>query len=309
MTTQNILLSIIIAAHNSGSYLRKTLQSLLGALGGSIERCEIILVNDASSDETETLLAEFAQAVSQVRYFFVEFKNIGKVRNFAIANSHGEYITMLDSDDLLKNGSLEEIIAFLDEHKPDLLLTKLHEVREITGSEKGWKGLQAELLTRDEAITRFLIHKDFQAHLIGQFIKRILLQANPIPDFTCYEDFYVFPQILSQSSNIVFSRESHYLYIKRDASLSNSPSVEKIHNLFVCTEKIDTLFGQKFHDLVLCHWLDIKLKQKKWITQSAQLALLKAKVRETHSLSFFINPAVRFSYKRKAAKLLWKKWS
>lgn len=307
MTTQNILLSIIIAAHNSGSYLRETLQSLLDALGESIARCEIILVNDASSDNTETLLSEFTQAVPQARCFNVEFKNIGKVRNFAIANAHGEYVTMLDSDDLLKCSSLNEITIFLEENKPDLLLTKLHEVREMTSVDKGWKGLQTELLTQDEAITRFLIHKDFQAHLIGQFIKRTLLQVNLIPDFTCYEDFYVFPSILTQSQNIVFSRESHYLYIKRKTSLSNSPSAEKIHNLFVCTERMDTLFGKKFHDLVLCHWLDIELKQKKWITLSTQLDILKAKVRETHRLSFFINPAVRFSHKKKAMQLLWKK--
>jgi len=307
MPTQNILLSIIIAAHNSGNYLRATLQSLLDALGESLSRCEIILVNDASTDDTGELLAGFAQAIPQARYFSVEFKNIGKVRNFAIANSHGEYVTMLDSDDLLKSNSLNEISIFLDNKKPDLLLTKLYEVRKLTKADKIWNGLQTECLTQDDAITRFLLHKDFQAHLIGQFIKRTLLLANPIPSFTCYEDFYVFPQILTQSRNIVFSRESHYLYIKRSSSLSNSPSAEKIHNLFLCTEKMDTLFGQKFHDLVLCHWLDIELKQKKWITQSVLLDTLNKKIRETRCLGFFINPTIRFSYKKKAAKLLWKK--
>lgn len=307
MSTQNILLSIIIAAHNSGNYLRDTLQSLLDALGESISRCEIILVNDASTDDTGELLAGFAQTLPQAHYFSVEFKNIGKVRNFAVTHSHGEYVTMLDSDDLLKNGSLNEINTFLDDQKPDLLLTKLHEVRDLAKAERNWNGLQTEYLTQDEAITRFLLHKDFQAHLIGQFIKRTLLQANPIPSFTCYEDFYVFPQILIQSKNIVFSRESHYLYIKRSASLSNSPSAEKIHNLFLCTERMDTLFDSKFHDLVLCHWLNIELKQKKWIKQSVQLDTLNKKVRETRCLGFFINPTVRFSYKKKAAKLLWKK--
>ena len=307
MPTQNILLSIVIAAHNSGNYLRDTLQSLLDALGESIAKCEIILVNDASTDNTGELLTDFAQAFPQARYFSVKFKNIGKVRNFAVANCQGEYVTMLDSDDQLKSGSLHEISTFLDHQKPDLLLTKLHEVHDLTKADKNWNGLQTEALTQDDAITRFLLHKDFQAHLIGQFIKRSLLQANPIPDFTCYEDFYVFPEILTQSQHIIFSRESHYLYIKRSSSLSNSPSAEKIHNLFLCTEKMDTLFGSKFHDLVLCHWLDIELKQKKWIKQGVLLDTLSKKVRETRCLGFFINPTIRFSYKKKAAKLLWQR--
>jgi glycosyltransferase involved in cell wall biosynthesis len=307
MPAQKILLSIIIAAHNSGNYLQETLSSLLGALGNGIAKCEIILVNDASTDDTATLLADFARAVPQASYYHVEFKNIGKVRNFAIANSCGDYITMLDSDDLLKNDSLQEIIAFLEAKKPDLLLTKLHEVRTLGAADKIWKGLQPEELSVDEAITRFLNHKDFQAHLIGQFIKRPLLQASPIPAFSCYEDFYVFPDLLTQAKTIVFSRDSHYLYIKRDASLSNSPSAEKMHNLFVCTERMDAIFGEKFHDLVLCHWLDIQLKQKQWITAPEQLAILNQKIRDTHRIGFFLNPSIRLSYKRKAAESLWKK--
>ncbi|CAI1817726.1 Chondroitin polymerase [Serratia quinivorans] len=307
MSAQRILLSIIIAAHNSGNYLKDTLHSLLEALGNSITKCEIILVNDASTDGTAVLLTDFAHAIPQANYFHVEFKNIGKVRNFAIANSNGDYITMLDSDDLLKNGSLQEILDFLEAKDPDLLLTKLHEVHTLVAADKIWKGLQPEKLSVDEAITRFLNHKDFQAHLIGQFIKRPLLQASPIPAFSCYEDFYVFPDLLTQSKKIVFSRESHYLYIKRDTSLSNSPSEEKMHNLFVCTERMDAIFGERFHDLVLCHWLDMQLKQKQWITEPEQLDILNKKIRDTRRIGFFFNPSVRFSYKRKAVETLWKK--
>lgn len=237
MPAQKILLSIIIAAHNSGNYLKDTLRSLLEALGNSIKKCEIILVNDSSTDDTATLLTDFAHAIPQAGYFHVEFKNIGKVRNFAIANSNGDYITMLDSDDLLKRDSLQEVMAFLEAKDPDLLLTKLHEVHDLAAVDKTWKGLRPELLSVDETIVRFLNHKDFQAHLIGQFIKRPLLQASPIPAFTCYEDFYVFPSLLTQSKTIVFSRESHYLYIKRSTSLSNSPPQKKcIIFLFVLKE-------------------------------------------------------------------------
>ncbi|CAI1188275.1 glycosyltransferase family 2 protein [Serratia quinivorans] len=307
MPAQRILLSIIIAAHNSGNYLKDTLHSLLEALGNSITKCEIILVNDASTDDTAVLLTDFAHAIPQANYFHVVFKNIGKVRNFAIANSNGDYITMLDSDDLLKNGSLQEILDFLEAKDPDLLLTKLHEVHTLVAADKIWKGLQPEKLSVDEAITRFLNHKDFQAHLIGQFIKRPLLQASPIPAFSCYEDFYVFPDLLTQSKKIVFSRESHYLYIKRDTSLSNSPSEEKMHNLFVCTERMDAIFGERFHDLVLCHWLDMQLKQKQWITEPEKLDILNKKIRDTRRIGFFFNPSVRFSYKRKAVETLWKK--
>ncbi|MDX7568849.1 glycosyltransferase family 2 protein, partial [Serratia marcescens] len=80
----------------------------------------------------------------------------------------------------------------------------------------------------------------------------------------------------------------------------------KINNLFVCTEKMDEVFGSKFHDQVLCHWLDIYLKQKEWIVNPEQLDTLHKKVKETHRIGFLMNSVVRFSYKRKAVKTLWK---
>ncbi|AVD65290.1 glycosyltransferase family 2 protein [Serratia sp. CY49633] len=306
MTPEKVLLSIVIAAHNSENYVRQTLHSLIAALDTALARCEIILVNDASTDSTGAIFADFAQSVPQARYYEVEYKNIGKVRNFAIAHCLGRYVTMLDSDDVLKKGSIESIIDFLEKNSPDLLLTKLHEVHHLADVDKTWKGLQPEKLSTDEAISRFLRHKDFQAHLIGQFIKRNLLLDSPIPDFNCYEDFYIFPDLLTHSRKIIFSRESHYLYIKHSSSLSNTPSAEKINNLFVCTEKMDEVFGSKFHDQVLCHWLDIYLKQKEWIVNPEQLDTLHKKVKETHRIGFLMNSVVRFSYKRKAVKTLWK---
>ncbi|QWA09440.1 glycosyltransferase family 2 protein [Sodalis ligni] len=118
MPLQNVILSIIIAAHNSDEYLQDTLQSLLAALGADIGRCEILLVNDASSDGTASILRAFAQSTPQAHYYAVEFTNLGKVRNFALAHSQGEYVTMFDSDDLLKSGSLGEILTFLAQKSP-----------------------------------------------------------------------------------------------------------------------------------------------------------------------------------------------
>ena len=68
MSAQNVILSIIIAAHNSDDYLQDTLQSLLAALGVNTGRCEIILINDASSDDTASILMAFVQSTPHVHY-------------------------------------------------------------------------------------------------------------------------------------------------------------------------------------------------------------------------------------------------
>jgi len=301
------LLSIIIAAHNCEETIDATFHSLIDALGEEINESEIIIINDSSEDSTQNKLESIAQQYAQVTLSAVNFKNVGLVRQHGISLSHGEYITMLDSDDIVKSNSLPSILSFLRKNQPDMLLTRLHEIRDLTKIDRQWSGLNPEKISQDEAITRFLIHKDLQAHLIGQFIKRTIYLENEIPAMTCYEDFYVFPRMLTGAVNIYFQFDSHYYYIKRQGSLSSALDTDKINNLLVCTVKMENDLPSKFNHLILCHWLDIYLKYNQLLTNVEQKDIVKKHVLQSHSLGFFINRYVRLSYKRKSLSTLWKK--
>lgn len=304
--TERPLLSIIIAAHNCEETIGATFQSILNALGSAIEGSEIIIINDASKDSTADIIAKFADQYSQVSVSAVDYKNVGLVRQHGISLSQGEYITMLDSDDIVKSGSFPAIFSFLRNNRPDMLLSKLHEIRDLTKIDHQWSGLSPEKISQDVAITRFLIHKDLQAHLIGQFIKREIYLNNEIPAMTCYEDFYVFPHMLMAAKNIYFQYDSPYYYIKRQGSLSNSPDRQKLTNLIICTEKMTKLLGNRFYPLVLCHWLDVYLKNANLLQKTDEMDIVRKYIRDTWSFNFLLAPYVRLSYKRKAISLLYR---
>ena len=299
-------LSIIIAAHNCEKTINATFDSLINALGSAIEDSEIIIINDASEDSTADIIASLADQYSQVSISGVNYKNVGLVRQHGISLSQGEYITMLDSDDIVKSGSLLSIISYLRNARPDMLLTKLHEIRDLNKIDHQWSGLHPKKLSQDETITRFLIHKDLQAHLIGQFIKREIYLSNEIPSMTCYEDFYVFPKMLMDAENIHFQYDSHYYYIKRQGSLSNSPDSQKLTNLIICTEKMTKLLESKFYPLILCHWLDVYLKNTNLLQTTDEVDIVIKYIRETWSFMFLSAPNVRLSYKRKSISLLYR---
>lgn len=299
-------LSIIIAAHNCEKTIDDTFDSLINALGPAISESEIIIIDDGSEDSTAQKISSFAERFSQVIISTVNYKNIGMVRQHGVSLSQGKYITMLDSDDIIKAETLTPIFTFLHDVKPDMLLTRLHEIRDLNKINHQWSGLKPEKISQNEAITRFLIHKDLQAHLIGQFIKRDIYIENKIPPMTCYEDFYIFPKMLTQATNIYFQFDSHYYYIKRQGSLSTSLDHDKIKNLLTCTIKMEDDLPVKFRHLILCHWLDICLKHYDSLTENDHRSIVKKHVVMTHSLGFFLNRHVRFSYKRKALSTLWK---
>lgn len=299
-------LSVIIAAHNAALTLPATLGSLVSAIDSAFADVEVIILNDASEDETQSIIEAWSPRLPGAVIAEVAWRNVGQVRNHAVSLAKGQYITMLDSDDLLKPGSLRDAVGFLRQHQPDMLLTHLLEIRDRAKITSDWAGFSPVSLTSHEAIRRFLIHKDFQAHLIGQFIHRDLYQKKAIPPISCYEDFAVFPTMLSHASKIFFERVGHYYYVKREGSLSSDITPEKIAHLVDCTLKMEEVFPDKFAPLINCHWFDIFINH--WIhLTSSQREIVQRRINKLYSWRFFMSKDVRFSYKKRALQALWKK--
>ncbi|MGF7109374.1 glycosyltransferase family 2 protein [Treponema pedis] len=107
----NILLSIIIPAYNSGKFLSNTLLSLISQ---DLSFCEIIIINDGSTDNTEKICKEFAGRCKEIRYISQKNQGVSIARNAGIEEANGKYIYFLDSDDALTADSLNFFRATLN---------------------------------------------------------------------------------------------------------------------------------------------------------------------------------------------------
>jgi glycosyltransferase involved in cell wall biosynthesis len=92
----NIFFSIVIPTYNRASFIHKTIDSVLNQ---NYQDFEIIVVDDGSTDNTEDLIRSISS--EKINYFKIENSERGRARNFGMENSRGDYVTFLDSDDLL----------------------------------------------------------------------------------------------------------------------------------------------------------------------------------------------------------------
>lgn len=90
--------TIIVPTHNRAASLRQTLASLLGQVY-PLERLEVVIVDNASTDATEQVVRE-AQAGTSIalRYYRKENRGPAAARNFGLARSSGEIVGFTDSD-------------------------------------------------------------------------------------------------------------------------------------------------------------------------------------------------------------------
>ncbi|MDA7809130.1 glycosyltransferase [bacterium] len=87
--------SVIINCHNSERYVGEALKSVLSQ---TIQDYELIVFDNASSDDTAKIVKSFGR---DIRYYFSDVKlSLGAARNKAVMKARGKYIAFLDSDDV-----------------------------------------------------------------------------------------------------------------------------------------------------------------------------------------------------------------
>lgn len=103
------LVSVVMPVHNAGNFLLEAVESILNQ---TYKNLELVIVNDASTDETSGILSSFKDKRIRV------FKNkrrfgVTKSANFAIGKARGEYVARMDGDDVASLDRIEKQVNFL----------------------------------------------------------------------------------------------------------------------------------------------------------------------------------------------------
>jgi glycosyltransferase involved in cell wall biosynthesis len=101
------LVSIIIPVYNGSNYLREAIDS---ALAQTYANCEVIVVNDGSADDTESICLSYG---SDIRYYSKENGGVATALNLAIEKMRGEYFSWLSHDDVYYPRKVEAQIEAL----------------------------------------------------------------------------------------------------------------------------------------------------------------------------------------------------
>lgn len=94
--------SIIVPCYNCEKYISECLESIINQ---SYNNLEIILINDGSTDNTESVISKYDD--SRIVYKYQENGGVSVARNAGLSLVTGDYIMFLDSDDKMKNDAVE----------------------------------------------------------------------------------------------------------------------------------------------------------------------------------------------------------
>lgn len=175
------LFSVCIPTYCRAKFLRNNLEALYQQFTDDLaEQVEILVSNNCSPDETDSVVKEYIGRGLPIRYFCNE-ENIGADSNFlqCIREASGKYVLLLGDDDLLLQGALETLVRFLGSGDYGLVY--------ITGVGYGERD-RVRATTYDEIHRTSVVYEDRDAFLRRvsyyiTFMSGNIFNKSLLPDF------------------------------------------------------------------------------------------------------------------------------
>lgn len=151
----SIDISVIIPTYNREKYIKKAIESVLDQEGQGIgyKLGEIIVVDDGSTDDTETLVSRIADG--RIRFHKMETNSgAGAARNKGVSIANGDWVAFQDSDDVWDCRKLAKQVDYLNEN-PDVSMVShpikavFDDGREITTSVQNAENMVSILAERN----------------------------------------------------------------------------------------------------------------------------------------------------------------
>ncbi len=225
-------------AYNAQKYIKETIES---SLAQTYQNWEMLIVDDCSSDETQSIIKEYAQKDSRIKYLKT-LQNSGKpsvAKNVALKEAIGEYIAFLDSDDIWLPKKLEIQIRTMQEQSTDFCYCGGYVIDEAGA-------IKSEFVPKYDSGDVFAENlKQYEINNQGVIVAKKALGSLLFNEgITIGEDFNLFLNILANHKASVI-KQKLFKYRKHSSSIS----AKKFEILYEGTQYTANELSQKYPDL------------------------------------------------------------
>lgn len=238
----SISVSLIIPVYNAQEWLEAT---LLSAVAQTLTDIEIIVINDGSTDESQTLIDAFQTAhPSKIKSLFQPNEGLSSARNRGILMAQGEYLSFLDSDDTLSPSALEEMYLHASAFDLEIVTCGYRYCYEDETL------VHYTPYTPDDKKTLFeaILSSSITTMACSRLYKTSLFHHNDIffPHGKIYEDLATLYKLIHVAHSTGVIQQPLYTYYCRPHSLSTKLTKKHIDDMFdVLLET--KLFLEKHH--------------------------------------------------------------
>lgn len=185
-TTKQPLITVVMPNYNGHRFVEQAIDSVLNQ---TYPNFELLVVDDCSKDDSLQLIQQKAKSDDRIRVIALEHNaGVANARNVGIKEAKGEFIALLDNDDLWTDDKLERQLALANKGA-DIVYCSYDFIDEQNNSIK-----KPFVVPQQTNFNKMLASSVISCST--SFIKTELMQAQPFnPDFY-HEDYVLWMELL-----------------------------------------------------------------------------------------------------------------
>ena len=249
--------SISVPVYNSEKYLFQCLDSLINQ---TLKDIEIIIVNDGSNDNSESICREYADRDNRIKLISKRNGGLASARQVALESACGDYFCACDSDDWVEPTMYERLYEKAIESNADIVMCDYW--CEYPDGKKTFHSYSYRLEDRNDLLDDAL-NGQFPCQVWNKLFKRNLFVKYDIswePEINLGEDFLIMIKLLQHPVKVECLPEPFYHYRREmgGSSYTNNISLKTFQqSLFIrkwVVENIDTV---KYSNGIFRLWLNL----------------------------------------------------
>ncbi len=220
-------LSIIIPIYNVEQRLGQCLQSIASQ---GLDNCEVIMVDDGSTDGSGDICEQWATRDSRFRVVHQTNNGLSAARNTGIDMAKGDLLTFIDSDDYIAEGTLKPLVERMMADD-DISILEYNVMRHVIGN-----GIKPLGITDSEwgTIADYWFQGRAYAHAYAwnKVFRRDVFNGVTFPVGKCFEDVHTLPKLLANvKGRVVTTSHGIYHYVDNPKGITQNASAEDHRSL------------------------------------------------------------------------------
>jgi glycosyltransferase involved in cell wall biosynthesis len=216
--------TIGIPVYKSVEFIQRSLESALNQTYASIE---FLIIDDCGFDGSMDIVEQFRTNHPRGREILVvhHSQNLGvsAARNRIISAAHGDYLYFMDSDDVIADNTIEQLMQAACQYDAEIIFGSYEKI-EVSGKKTIYQYPSLQLLKEDElASFAYRKYAGIQASACNYLVKTSLLRAHHhrFIDANYWEDLVFTFDLVTMVKRAVLLPSITYTYLCRNDSLSN----------------------------------------------------------------------------------------
>lgn len=285
------LISVIVPIYKVEKYLKKCVDSIINQ---TYKNLEIILVDDGSPDNCPKICDEYAKQDGRIKVIHLKNGGAGRARNIGYMNSSGDFISYIDSDDVISADFFEYLFDLFEE---DVDVTECeyvsfdNETLNFSSSEK----IKNKEYSMIDAMREHINESVFRQVIWNKLYRRKVVDNINFPQGRKIDDEYWTYRVIANSNKLIHSNKVMYGYRQQNLSVMKSlqtkDRIETIESRAFRAEFMKEKIPNLYNACVLSLWCSclyqcqLVLREDK--SNSKELFDYSKKIREKYPLKIF----------------------